>query len=113
MNFDEYIEEVKKHSDDEVVARFVSQLSAWKSDQCNAAELADTVERFFGNSWISRDDVHDHLYRLWSNFKAEAILGIGGMTVNERLYFFGLFDRYEGGSEEEQKVVYAKLCASI
>ena len=113
MNYDEYIKEVEKFSDDEVVARLRRHLSEWKQDDTNAIELADLVERFFGNSWIEREETHNHLYRLWSTFKKETIDNIGGMTMNERLYLFGLFQRFDSSqSEAAQKVIYAKLCAN-
>ncbi len=112
MNYDEYIEEAKKYKNDEVVARLVSHLVKWKSDNMNAVELADSIERFFGNSWIASEETHSHLYKLWSAFKTQAISGIGGMTMNERLYWFGLFERFESASETEQKVIYAKLCSN-
>ncbi|GLS84541.1 hypothetical protein [Paraferrimonas haliotis] len=112
MNYDEYIEEVRKYSSDEVIARLASHLKNWKSDNTNVIELADSIEKFFGNSWISNEETHSHLYRLWASFKTAAISGIGGMTVNERLYWFCLFERYENASEVEQQVIYAKLCAN-
>lgn len=105
MNYDEYIEEARKYSSDEVVARLVLHLTNWKSDNKNAVELANLSESFFGNYWITSEETHSHLYRLWSSFNAAAISGIGGMTINERLYWFGLFERYEGASEAEQQVI--------
>jgi len=111
MNYDEYIEEAGRYSRDETVARLVLHLKAWKADNTNVIELANSIERFFGNSWIASEEVHSHLYGLWSAFKADAIECIGGMTMNERLYWFGLFERFEKGSSAEQKVIYAKLCA--
>lgn len=113
MNYDEYIKEVEKFSGDEVIARLSRHLSEWKQDNTNAIELADLVERFFGNSWIQTEETHNHLYRLWSTFKKGAIDNIGGITMNERLYMFGLFQRFESSqSEAAQKVIYAKLCAN-
>jgi hypothetical protein len=113
MNYDEYIKEVEKFSDDEVVVHLRKHLSEWKLDDCNVIELAASIERFFGNSWIESEETHNHLYGLWSKFKKEAIEGIGGMTMNERLYWFGLFERYESlQSETAKKVIYAKLCAN-
>jgi len=112
MNYDEYIEEARRYSSEEVVARLVAHLTKWKTDNTNVLELADSIERFFGNAWITSEETHNHLYRLWAGFKTQAISGIGGMTMNERLYWFGLFERFENASELEQKVIYAKLCAT-
>ena len=113
MNYDEYIKEVDKFSDDEVVARLRKHLAEWQQDDTNVIKLADSIEHFFGNAWIGSEKIHNHLYRLWLHFKTEAITGIGGMTINERLYRFGLFDRFESvQTEAAQKVIYAKVCAN-
>lgn len=112
MNYDEYIEEAKKYSSDEVVSCLVSHLNNWKTDNTDVVVLANGIENFFGNSWISSEETHRHLYKLWSGFKNEAISGISGMTMNERLYYFGLFERFDNASEKEQQVIYAKLCAN-
>lgn len=113
MNYDEYIKETDKFSEDEVVSRLRKHLVSWKDDDSNVLELADTIERFFGNSWIESEETHNHLYRLWSAFKKEAIEGISGMTMNERLHWFGLFERFEESQLDlEQKAIYAKVCAN-
>lgn len=112
MNYDENVEEVEKFSSDEKVARLVSYLVDWKLDNTNVLDLAESVERIFGNSWISSQETHDHLYRLWSSFKAEAVLPLGGMTMNERLYCFGLMELYDDSGEEKQRMIYTKLCST-
>ena len=113
MNYNEYINEIDKLSDDETVARLRKHLAKWKQDDTNVIELADSIERFFGNSWIENEETHNYLYRLWSNFKKEAIEGIGGMSMNERLYWFGLLERFDSlQTDTAKKVIYAKLCAN-
>lgn len=113
MNYDEYIKEVQKFSDDDVVARLGKHLAEWKESDSDVIELSKSTERFFGNSWIENEATHNHLYRLWRQFNKEAIEGIGGMTMNERLYWFCLFERYENlQSEIAKRAIYAKLCAN-
>lgn len=92
MNYDEYIKEVDKFSEDGEASQLKKHLVSWKVNGANVLELANNIERFFGHSWIESQETHNHLYRLWSKFKKEAIEDIGGMTMNERLYWFGLFD---------------------
>ena len=112
MNYDEYIEEVKKFSSDADAARLVLHLDNWKSDSTTVVELAGSMERFFGNSWISHKETHNHLYKLWTAFKIQAISAVDGMTMNERLYWFGLIERFDACSAEEQQRLYTKLCAN-
>ena len=112
MNYDEYIKEVDLLSGDDVVFRLSQHLSAWKDNDSDVIALADSVERFFGNSWIENRETHNHLYSLWSDFKKKAIESIGGMTMNERLYWFGLFDRFDSlQMVAAEKTIYDKLCA--
>ena len=67
---------------------------------------------FFGNTRLQSEADHSKAYGLWKAFRDDAIQGIGGMTMNERLYLFGLFERFDLSNTEEQKnVVYRKLLA--
>lgn len=55
---------------------------------------------------------HSNAYQLWREFKHDAIDRIDGMTMNERLFFFGLFERFDQSDTEKQKhAVYSKLLA--
>ncbi len=49
---------------------------------------------------------------MWSDFRDSAINGIGGMTINERLYWFGLFDQFDKSvTQSEKENIYSKLMA--
>lgn len=49
---------------------------------------------------------------MWAKFKESVIERIGGMTMNERLYLFGLMDSFENSkSEAEKEKYYRKLMA--
>ena len=90
----------------------MSILGAWRDDATDVAELATRVERLFGNSWIENEAVHSELYRTWASFREEAIERIGGQTMNERLYSFGLFEKFDAcASDTERREIYAKLLA--
>jgi hypothetical protein len=53
------------------------------------------------------------IYKMLSTFRNNAILGIGGMTMNERRYRFCLFDEFDAccGNDAKQ-IIYIKLLAA-
>lgn len=112
MNLDELAQKIREVSDEEVVQRLADLLVAWKADQCTAEVLRESVERYIGNSWIEKDADHSEIYQMWSSFRDQAISGISGMTMNERLYWFGLVGRYDACLNQEAKLsIYRKLHA--
>lgn len=113
MNLDELAREIRSVSDEKVVQDLVDLLVSWKQDQSTAEELQDRVERYIGNSWIAKNEDHAEIYRMWSSFRDEAISAIGGMTMNERLECFGLFERFDACQSKDAKLsIYRKLHAS-
>jgi hypothetical protein len=113
MNLDELAQRIREVSKEEVVQGLADLLMAWKEDQSTAEELRQSVERYIGNSWIEKDADHSKIYQLWSSFRDQAIAGIGGMTMNERLYWFGLVERYDVCQDREAKLaIYKKLHAN-
>jgi hypothetical protein len=112
MNYDEIIKETPNYDSDSDVAKLLTFLKEWKLNDATVVELQSTVERFFGHSWIVDEETHNHLYKLWKSFRISAIEGIGGMTMNERLYWFGLFERFDRCFLESKKqIIYSKLSA--
>jgi hypothetical protein len=112
MNLDELAQELRNISNENLLGDLAKYIEAWKLDDRNAKELETMVERFFGNTWLPNEEDHSKAYNLWQAFRDDAIRGIGGMTMNERLYIFGLFVRFDAiSSEEEKNVIYSKLHA--
>jgi len=113
MNYDEFVNEVQKYDSDSDVAKLLGVLKGWKLNDENVLKLQSTIERFFGHSWIESEETHDHLYKLWSSFNKSAIGNIGGMTMNERLFWFDLFERFDDcKSEAKKQLIYSKLSAN-
>ncbi len=111
MTLDELAVSIEKASRDKEVRALAELIKSWKADESTVSELSSLVERYIGQVWFKTDAIHQKIYSAWQSFKADAILNIGGMTMNERLYTFGLFGRFDAGSEHEQSIVYAKLQA--
>jgi hypothetical protein len=98
-------------SEEGVVQKLADFIQEWKTDEKNAIDLKNLIERYIGNVWIDKQTDFEEIYGMWSDFKNFAIDGIGGMTMNERLYWFGLFDLFEKASDDKQQKIYAKLMA--
>lgn len=112
MNLDELATAMRKTASDPTVMKLSDLLAAWKDNDSDARELESTVERYIGNTWIAGTAEHEEIYGLWSRFRNDAIRGIGGMTMDERLHRFGLFPRWDGTrTDEGRRAIYAKLLA--
>ena len=112
MNFDDLIAEIRSISADTAVQGVADQLAAWKESSDTADELAVAMERYIGHVWIASTQDHERLYALWSAFRRNSIEAIHGMTMNERLYSFGLLDRYHAlRSGGDRQAFYTKLHA--
>jgi hypothetical protein len=112
LNIDELAAAIRSTSPEEPAQRLAGLLIEWQRDDTTANELRAHIERVIGYTWFSTDAVHGEIYRLWSAFCTDAIDGIGGMTMNERLHWFGLVQRFDGATTEEAKRrIYAKLHA--
>jgi hypothetical protein len=113
MDLDGLATAIRQTSSDPVALKLSELLSKWKDDESNVKELESAVERYIGNTWIISTTEHEKIYRLWSQFRDDAVHGIGGMTMNERLYCFSLFPRFDGATiDQERKAIYAKLLAN-
>ena len=114
MNLDALEAEIRAISRDPVVQGAANLLVAWKESDATAEELASTIERYFGGMWVKSAQSHERAYSIWSTFRRQAIGGIGGMTMNERLYWFALFQRWDSLRDEEDRLaLYRKLHAAV
>lgn len=113
MNLDSFIKELDAYEHEKEASIIKEHLENWKNDNTDVYQLSSAIEKLFGNVWFQEEQSHQYLYSKWTEFQRFAIKGIGGLTVNERLYVFSLFDRYESvGGKSERAVLYAKICAS-
>ena len=103
MNLDELANNIRKISKEDSIQKLADNLEGWKTDQRNAIELGENIERFLGDTWIIKQTDFDKVYGMWTEFKNSAIDGIGGMTMNERLYWFGAFDLFDNAKTESER----------
>jgi hypothetical protein len=114
MNIDELTNKIRKVSSEKNVQDLAELIQQWKTDDKNATELKENIERYFGNAWIDKKSNFEKVYGMWSDFRDSAIHGNSGMTMNERLYLFGLLDSFDNSKNTiEQEKYYKKLLAKI
>ena len=113
MTIDETASAIGRTSPDAVVQGLARLLVEWKCNADNVDELRTQVERYMGSSWIADDSTHAAVYGLWSAFCKTAIDCIGGMSMNERLFHFGLVEKFdEASSSQAREEIYTKLLAA-
>ena len=113
MILDELIEDIKKVSNEKVVQDIAQYINNWKNDNRDIMAFDRDVEKYLGNIWIDNTDDFGKIYKMWTEFKKDIIININGMTVNERLYVLGLFERFDScKNEDEQNIIYEKINAN-
>jgi hypothetical protein len=97
-------------ADAELVDLFLHRLSRWREDESTVEDLVSNLDRTLGHVWFSTNEDHATVARMIARLR-DSIAAIGGMTMNERLYFFDLMDRWDRGSEAECDILYKKVLA--
>jgi len=109
MNIDELINSIPDAKLRKELAQWVKQ---WKEDDKDVEWLSRMLSKWHGNVWFNNDKASRDFLNQLNLFKRNAIEGLGGLTLNERLYFFGLFEYWEKANEVEQNKLRHKLHAN-
>lgn len=113
MNLNELAAAVRQVSPEKTVQDLAQLLLEWKTDTQTVEALSEQVEKYLGNTWITPDEDYEKIYRLWSAFRDNTVDTIGSMTMNERLYYFGLLDNFDADdSPQYRSRLYHKLHAT-
>ena len=110
MNLDELVTSILETKLRDNLIRCVND---WKADDQDVDHLAFMINKWHGNTWFQKTDASDTFHSNFQKFKVTAIEGIGGLTVNERLYWFGLFDIWDKSNEQDQQRIRAKIKAQV
>ena len=90
---------------------FITSIDRWVLDASTPDHLVDHLSRILGNVWFSSRDLHQQVFDALDAFAA-TVGELGGMTMNERLFTFGLFDRWDASTDDVRKSIRLKLRAS-
>ena len=110
MNLDELVSSIPD-AERENRVQLAHVVDAWKNDESTVDDLEGRIEKWIGHIWFSSNAVHEQFYQAWNEFKKRGIHGIGGMTMNERLYWFGLIDSWDSLDADAKTIIYTKLKA--
>jgi len=109
MNLDELVDSIPERA---LRAQLWKWVDGWKSDDADVDELAALMEKWHGSVWFSDRQAQSAFYERFQKFREQIIQRVGGMTVNERLYWFGLFDHWDMSNDASRKRIRTKLRAA-
>ena len=108
------ISHLSMKEDDRSVAGLCAMLSLWIEDDDDVLMLRENIEHYIEGTWPGQQDGRAFVEPLWIEFCESQIKLIQGMTMNERLFAFGLLDRFDRSQSDEKAVltVYSKVLAT-
>jgi len=91
-----------------LVDLFLDRLSRWSGDDSTVEKLLGDLDRILGQLWFSSHEAHATVALIIARLR-DTVAAIGGMTMNERLFFFDLLDRWDQTPDAERDTLYQKL----
>ena len=108
MNIDELVDVV---TEEKLRTDLKQLIGRWKADATDVHHLGGLIEAWHGNVGSRSQGIQDEFYKKFQSFQSKAIDGLGGMTMNERLYWFGLFEEWDRSDAIGQERIRGKLHA--
>ena len=109
MNIDDLVNSIPEA---ELREQMIQLILQWKKDERDVDWLSNMFRKWHGNVWFKDNDESKQFLTRFQEFRSTAIEGIGGLTLNERLYLFGLFEEWDLANEAEQNRIRNKLHAN-
>ena len=110
MNIDDLVNSIPDE-DFELRNNLGKWVEDWKRSEDSINQLDRMVSKWHGNVWFKSEEEQNKFYANWQTFKSDAIHALGGLTVNERLYWFGLFDQWDQSDDKGKNQIRRKLKA--
>ncbi len=110
MNLDELVDSIPEC---EPKAQLSHWIEKWKSDDSDVETLSALIEKWHGNVWFGDRQAQNDFYERFQRFREEAIQSIVGMSINERLYRFGLMEHWDRSDNESRGRIRTKLRADV
>ena len=108
MNIDEVVDLIP---DEKLRSDLAKWVNDWKEDDTDITRLEKMLSKWHSYTWFEDDERTLHFLNQFDEFRKTAISNIGGLTMNERLYYFGLFDNWDNGNEQQKNKIRHKLLA--
>jgi len=109
MNIDDFIKIIPDDEYD-LLKSWGGMIDNWKVCDDDVDRLGYLIVKWHGTVWFKREYESNKFNKMIERFNAECIDGIGGMTMNERLYSFGLFEIFD--TRNDKAMIYKKLKAA-
>lgn len=110
MNLDELVNSIP-NNESKHKASLAIWINDWKKNSQDVDNLAYLIGKWHGNVWFEDTNISNQFYKDFCEFREKAIYKIDGLTMNERLYFFSLFDLWDLNNTEIQNTIRLKLKA--
>ena len=108
MLFTELISQLKAPDQGQEAKQLLRILEQWKKNDQPISTLQTSVNKFLALN----ENVSETIQSTWKRFESESILFVDGMTMNERLFVFNLFNRWDRCKTMDHKLkLYAKVHA--
>jgi hypothetical protein len=90
---------------------FIIRTDEWGGDMSTVTDLLKDLNRILGHVWFSDPAIHQRVFEAIEAF-GKTVAALGGMTVNERLFSFGLLDLWDASSDELRRMLRLKVEAA-
>jgi len=109
MSIDDFIKIIPDDEHD-LLKSSGGMIDNWKVCDDDVDRLGYLIVKWHGTVRFKREYESNKFHKMIKGFNAECIDGIGGITINERLYAFWLFEIFD--TRNDKSMIYKKLKAA-